>query len=267
MEVKEQVAVSEVKRYTGIIPYRVVALNPTLEELKGLGFDYLTQEPVYISNNGLRLDFILSNPEGVTVNGENSGPLTNKFSIFIENNDKVASTGSLKVVNDLLQSTWSAGGVEGLKENPNMSWFSQNHNIRVAKVGEVELLTFFRVLCGLFAGSKDKQADEVKFNTSWAAIVSGNLTELRKYIQDAYKAGNGINFLQGVKLVDDGKIYTTLYTNHFQSATNKTTKQFLKELADYTPNNFDYQGSLEPKLYTGSSTPIPEVAQTTTQDW
>ena len=59
MEIKEDVVIEEAKRVTGIIPYRVVALNPTLDELHKLGMTYVKQEPVYTSDKGLRLDFIL----------------------------------------------------------------------------------------------------------------------------------------------------------------------------------------------------------------
>jgi len=259
MEVKEQQSVAEVKRFTGLIPYRVVALNPTLDELHKLGMDYLTQEPVYTNDKGLRLDFILSNPEGVTYEGGNSGPLTNKYSIFIENTDRTASTGSLRIINDLLQVTWSSGGLEGLMENAKMEWFSKGHNIRVAKVGEEELLVLFRVLCGLSMGSKDTQADEVKFNTSWNDILNGKLDELRGYIKQAYTKGNGVMFLQGIKVTDGGKVYTTLYSGHIQSSRNKGTKMFEKALSDYTPSNFDYQGTFNVKLYTG--TPKPDLAE------
>jgi hypothetical protein len=267
MEIKEDVIIEEAKRVTGIIPYRIVALNPTLDELHKLGMTYIKQEPVYTNDKGLRLDFILSNPEGVVIDSVNSGPLTNKFSIFIENNDRIARTGAVRVINDLVQSTWSPGGLDGIRENPGMAWFSQNHNFRIAKVGEEELLVFFRTLHGLSAGSKDTPADEVKFNTSWSAIVGGNLAELRGYVNNIYKAGIGGAFLQGIKLVDGGKIYTTLYTNYFQRSSNKTKTQFTKHLVDYTPTNFDYQNSLEPKFYTESSTPTPEVAQVAKQDW
>ena len=39
--------VKEFKNYTGVIPYKVVAVNPNLAELKSIGVDYLTQEPEY----------------------------------------------------------------------------------------------------------------------------------------------------------------------------------------------------------------------------
>jgi hypothetical protein len=271
MEIKKQEKIEEIKRFTGIIPYRIVALNPTLEELHKLGYTYLTQEPVYTTDDGgLRLDFMLENASGMDYleNGAlvNSGKLVNKHSIFLKPGNQGSSTGKVMIVNDLLQHSWSTD-LETLMSNERMEWFSKNHNIRVAKEGEVDLLVLFRTLCGLSLGSKEKSADEVKFKTTWAEILNGNLTELRGYITQAFKSGNGVTFLQGVKTTPEGKMYSTLYTKHIQTATNKQTKMFEKALADYTPNNFDYQDSLKFQLYTGTSTPKADAAQTVKSDW
>ena len=51
-------------------------------------------------------------------------------------------------------------------------------SITSAGVIVAKLLVLFRVLCGLSMGSKDTQADEVKFNTSWNDILNGKLVEL-----------------------------------------------------------------------------------------
>jgi hypothetical protein len=271
MEIKKQEKIEEIKRFTGLIPYRIVALNPTLEELHKLGYTYLTQEPVYTTDDGgLRLDFMVENASGMDYleNGTlvNSGKLTNKYIIFLKPGDQTSSTGKVMIVNDLLQHSWSAD-LETLMSNERMEWFSKNHNIRVAKEGEVDLLILFRTLCGLSLGSKEKSADEVKFKTSWSEILNGNLTELRGYIAQAFKSGNGVTFLQYIKTTAEGKMYSTLYTKHIQTATNKQTKMFEKALSEYTPANCDYQDSLKFQLYTGTSTPKADVSPAVKSDW
>jgi len=268
MQAKKQEEVKAVQRFTGLCSFQVVAVNPTLEDLNALGATYIQQEPVYTSDKGLRLDFWLENKIGQTYvdgdgNKQNSGPLLIKTSIFLENANKVAGTGKVRFINDYLQNSW-ANEVNDIYENANMSWFSQNHNTRAAKVGELELLTFFQKLLGLSLGIKGKNPDEVKFNTSWSSIVGGNLTELRGYIRDAIKAGNGLTFCLGVKSSEDGKTYQTVYMDYIQSAANKTTKFMQNALTERTPTNFDYQNSLEFKLYTGtstSSTPTPDSSK------
>lgn len=261
MKAKQQEEVKEVLRFTGMCPFQVVAVNPSLEELKSLGVTYLQQEPVYHSEKGLRLDFWLQNTVGMTYAdkdgvAQNSGPLLIKTSIFLENNDRTSSTGKFKIVNNYGTDTW-AESVQAVLDNPNMSWYS-NNGIRVAKVGEVELLTFFHKLLGLSSGNSTKgiEADEVKFTTNWADIVAGNIKELKGYIQDSLKVGNGLTFLLGVKATEDGKTYQVVYMDYFQSSKNKSTKYMEKALSERTPSNFDYQNSLEFRLYLGSSTPV-----------
>jgi hypothetical protein len=268
MQVKKQEEVKPVERFTGLAPFRVVSLNPSLEELKAIGVTYLQNEPEYSNDKGLRLDFWLQNLEGVEYKHEgevkNSGPLTRKLSYFIEDTDKVASTGKVKIVNDLLQNTW-ADSIEALLENDKMSWFSKNHNLRVAKTGEVEVLEYFQRLMGLSTGFKDKQGDEVKFATSWSKIVAGDTKELKKYVKDAYDMGNGLTVLLGVKTNDEGKQFDDVYTKHIQSSKNKTTKAFEKSLLEYDWKS-DYQNSLTFQLYTGTSIPSPSKLEEVTED-
>lgn len=272
MQVRKQEEIGEVKRFTGMAPFLVKFINPSLEELKSIGVTYLQSEPTYVTEKdgvqGLRIDIWLQNTEGVnyTENGEvkNSGVLTRKTSIFLENTDAKASTGKVKVMNDLLQNSWS-DSIEALVENEKMHWFSKNHNMRLAKIGEVELLTFFQKLLNLKTGYKDDLGDEVKFTTPFAKIVAGDLKELRGYIKAANEAGNGLRFLLGVKITDDGKKYDDIYMKYYQSAKNSKTTYMEKALVEQEFKS-DYQGSLTFQLYTGTTIPTPSKAEAVTAE-
>lgn len=266
MQARKQEEIKEVLRFTGMCPFQIVALNPSLEELKTLGVNYLINEPTYITDKdgimGLRLDFWIKNSVGedyVALDGtiQNSGPIIDKVSYFIDNATAKASTGKVKVMNDLLQNSWS-DSIETLVENEKMHWFSKNHNLRLAKNGEVEILTLFQKLLNLVLGYKDTVGDEVKFTTPWKDIVAGNLKELRGYIQMALKEGNGLTFNRGV-VNKDGKLYSATYTKYFQSSKNKKTTYMEKALIEQE-FKADYQGSLKFQLYTGTSIPTPSKA-------
>lgn len=266
MQARKQEEIKEVLRFTGMCPFQIVALNPSLEELKTLGVTYLVNEPTYITDKdgimGIRLDFWIKNSVGedyVALDGtiQNSGPIIDKVSYFIDNTTAKASTGKVKVMNDLLQNSWS-DSIETLVENEKMHWFSKNHNLRLAKNGEVEILTLFQKLLNLVVGYKETVGDEVKFTTPWKDIVAGNLKELRGYIQMALKEGNGLTFNRGV-VNKDGKLYSATYTKYFQSSKNKKTTYMEKALIEQE-FKADYQGSLKFQLYTGTSIPTPSKA-------
>jgi len=272
MQVRKQEEIQEVLRFTGMCPFQIVALNPSLEELKAIGVNYIQNEPTYVTDKdgviGLRLDFWIKNSVGedyVALDGtiQNSGPIIDKVSYFIDNNITKASTGKVKVMNDLLQNSWS-DSIETLVENEKMHWFSKNHNLRLAKNGEVEILTLFQKLLNLVLGYKDTVGDEVKFTTPWKDIVAGNLKELRGYIQMALKEGNGLTFNRGV-VNKDGKLYNATYTKYFQSSKNKKTTYMEKALIEQE-FKADYQGSLKFQLYTGTSIPTPSKAEAVTEE-
>jgi hypothetical protein len=263
MQAVQQKEIGEIKRFTGLCPFVITMVNPNLEALNAAGVK-LKEEPKYSGQNSegnanYRLDFWLENP-GVDFTNEkgeteNTGKLTRKYSIWLENRDEVSSKGNVRIVNDILQHSWSSS-VEAISENPKMDWFKTDKNARVAKVGEVALLEFFSKLLGLSRGSQDGSipADHVKFNTSFDDIFNGKLTELREYIKSAQKVGNGLTYLLGVKTTDDGKMYDDVYGRYFQSSRNKKTDGFTKSLnEEYGQFKSNYQNSLEFKFFNSSN--------------
>lgn len=268
MQVRKQEEIQEVVRFTGMCPFQVVAINPSLEELKSIGVTYIQNEPTYkLEKDGverLRIDLWLKNAigESYTELGEvkQSGPIFRKFTIFIDNANATSSTGKFKAVNNLLQNSWVTD-LESLSANENMNWFSKNHDLRLAKNGEVELLTFFQKLLNLKTGYKEEKGDEVKFTTPWAKIVAGDLKELRGYIKSAIEFGNGLTFLLGVKIADDGKMYDDVYTKYYQSSKNKKTTYMEKALIEQE-FKADYQNSLTFQKYVKSSVPAPTAPAT-----
>ena len=64
LEVKKQAEVKEVKRFTGVIPFQVIAINPSKAQLEALEVN-VKEEPTYKGNkegvDTLRVDFWLRN--------------------------------------------------------------------------------------------------------------------------------------------------------------------------------------------------------------
>lgn len=276
LEVKKQAEVKETKRFTGCIPFQVVAINPSKAELESLGVT-LKDEPTYKGEKDgyetLRIDFWLRNtklsyvnPEGQLVNNET---LITKGSLWLENIIQKSKTGKVKIVNDYARDTW-ADSVDALKANPNMSWYP-TEGIREAYAGEAKLLETLYLWLGYTGGNKDKDipADKIKLSKSISEIIkSGDVSELKGLIKSCLDNGNGLKYLAGVQ-EKDGKFYQTLCMDYPMRPSVRNYDKLNEYLSgEYNPFKADYQNSFDVKLYTGKPTIISQentfVAKPTT---
>lgn len=158
--------------YTGVVNMKVVAVNPTLDELKELGYNY-TNEPKYELLNaaeeieGHKVDFYL---EAKTKEGKKIQAVHAVFckettieSIMIDEFGRF-STDASKLLGE-----------------------SQWH----PKQGEIDLVNFLESLCNV---NKD---DQNYIENIDDIISEGNVDELRGYVEEA--EGNMIKVLLGVR--------------------------------------------------------------------
>jgi hypothetical protein len=89
------------------------------------------------------------------------------------------------------------------------------------------------------------------------------LKELKGYITEANKVGNGLRFLLGIKVTEDNKKYDDIYNKYYQSSKNTKTTYMEKALVEQEFNS-DYQNSLVFQLYTGTTVPKPSTTVATT---
>lgn len=155
--------------YTGLCDVKVVAINPTKEELNKFGVN-IKEEPNYTSKNEdgqdkCRVDFWLH---------EEKHDIKTKVSFFIENKISIAATsGNMEFINDFGQSTW-AKSVEDLQEEK-YKWFN-NTTARPAIVGETGLISFIK--SWLSIGNKEEaKIDEI------VALAKGNMSEIKPLIK------------------------------------------------------------------------------------
>lgn len=253
MQIKQQPKGSERVLYTGVFPFQIVAINPSMDELKALGVN-ASEEPNYLGEKDgkstVRIDFWLRNTE---VNPT----LLTKKAYFLENRDEIASTGSMKIVNNYLQHSWSKD-IDTLKSNEKMKWFKHD-GIRVAKVGEVNLLEVVHLWAGLTKGYQGSEADECVLSLS--KLFSGDFKELKSLVKPALEAGNGIKYLLGVT-EKDGKYYQAFYDKYIMRPSQKTYTKLTESLNEqYGEFKADFQNSFEQKVYTpGVITPDSQEA-------
>jgi len=239
----KQASIVTRKLYTGVAPVKIVAINPTTQELRELLNNDEVKEVSYSQTNRdgeptTRIDFWLKNEE--------LGILT-KFAIFMSNKDITYKSGKKLLINNKLQTSIS-NSVEELTANAKMSWFKTD-KVRFCKEGEDILYNFVSNLV-----NADLNDDSLDFEFSDIdAILNGNITEL-KSINDHFK--RGIKVLLGVKVVN-GREYQEVYKHKFMREESNGTKileRFLNQ--PYTEFKVDYYTVQLEEFIAGKSTSV-----------
>lgn len=200
--------------YTGVSSVKVIGINPTLTQLQELGFKF-EKEPEYTSESPegvqkVRIDFMVSKEK-----------IMQKYSIFLENRDRIDSKKEkYEIVNDFGQSTWAPTVQDALDKigKGGNKWFKPE-GARIAKVGEVQLITFLRDWA-------NTGVDEVGKIDNFDALFKGNYSELQSYVKTLSN-----NTIYVMFIVKDGK-YQAIY-NRFTVRT-----QFSQRTAENKFNTF-----------------------------
>jgi len=190
--------------YTGVGKIKVLAINPSLTTLAGLGFNF-QNEPEYLTTDEtgvqkLKLQFFIQNPD--------KKDLKTNITLFLENKERTNLAGDkYEIINNLGQSTW-ADSIETATNRTNAKgekWFSEK-GVRIAKVGEVGLINLLSNWCNV------KFGDEISLDNIDKLVSKGDISELIT-ILNAYKD----NEFKGLfKVRDTGeKQYQTIDSNIF----------------------------------------------------
>ena len=204
--------------YVGAENFKVVGVNPTKEELEKMYGREITFDPDYIGTTKVsdsdgerevpqvRLDFYLANEDE---------SVTTKLQFYVADTHHKSQTGKYKVINAFGRDTWLDADAIKTKIIPdNMQWY-RSEGVKVAKRGEVELVSFLVNLLNL-PFNLDKVEDIAKAYASidkdeWTKIFAGDFTLLRNIITNT---NNKIGVLLGVKTKVDGKLVQTTFNRH-----------------------------------------------------
>ena len=206
------------KLYVGAENFKVVGINPTKAELEVMYGREINFDPEYVGTTKVtdsdgerevpqvRLDFYLANEDN---------SLTTKLQFYIADTHHKSQTGKYKVINSFGRDTWLDGEAIKTKVVPdNMHWY-RSDGVKVAKRGEVELISFMVNLLNLpFNLDKVSDVSEAYASISkeqWAAIFGGDTSLLKGLIDNT---NNKIGVLLGVKTKGDGKLVQTTFNRH-----------------------------------------------------
>lgn len=229
---KESTEGNVVKKYIGMAPVFVLAVNPSKAELEKLYDTELENAPEYVGETEIgqegnkhnvpqvRLDFIVqTDPEK-----SNGIDMKTKVTFFITKEVRYNKDGSkVQVINKYSETTWLP--IEDAKAGrvpENLSWF-EPADFRPAFIGEEELTGFikaylnipnksYRKKNGEIVELKDKSEAEARLDKI-QDYFNGDFSELRNVI--ALQPKNKVKCMFGVKTTDDNKQYQTVYTQKF----------------------------------------------------
>ena len=220
---------NSIKRYIGVAPVFVLAVNPNKQELEKLYDTQLENDPEYLSEIELdgkkvpnvRIDFIVKTDSKVC-----NIEFTTKIPFFIRkeyryNRDKT----KVQVIDKYGRTAWVTVEQAKNKEIPICS-NGQPANIdkdyRPCFIGEEEITNFIRTYLNIPSVMKyvnntwimvDHPEDcEVRLDNI-LEYFKGNFKELKEIL--TFQPNNKVKALFGVKTTDDNKQYQSVYTQMF----------------------------------------------------
>lgn len=249
----------EIKRYVGVAPVQIVAINPTKAELENIYNTTLEREPEYLGSverDGkniphIRIDFIVrTNPE------KSKGiEMTTKMSFFIRkafmtNRDNT----KVKVVDKYGRTAWVTQDEFKNKLIPQYANGPAriDSNYRALYMGEEELLSFVKNYLGIqevdeyVNGTWQMRANPADYEAGFNNIenwIKGDISEVKNAI--AMMPNNYVKVLFGVRHTDDGKDYQDVFTRatmKYGAKKNTVIEKALKEAKEagaYANSDFE----------------------------
>lgn len=234
-----------IKRYVGIAPVKVLAVNPTKAELEKIYGTTLEREPEYLGSkevNGknvpyVRVDFI------VATDKDRSGvDMITKASFFVRNQFMMNRDATkVKVVDKYARTAWVTQDEFKNKLIPTYN----NGPARIDKYyrmlyqGEEELLMFVKNYLGITDvdeyvdgtwRTKANPEDYVAQLVESAKWFKGDVSEIKDAI--AMMPNNYIKLLFGVRTTDDGKEYQDVFTRASQRFNTRKSTVIEKALTE-----------------------------------
>ena len=234
-----------VKRYVGIAPVRVLAVNPTKKELEAIYGTTLDKEPEYLGSREVdgknvpfvRVDFIVSTDES-----KSGVAMTTKASFFVRKQFMMNRDATkVKVVDKYARTAWVTQDefknklVPTYKNGPARI----DNDYRMLYQGEEELLIFVKNYLGIadvdeFVDGtwrmKAKPEDYTAGFNDMEKWFKGDISEIKSAI--AMMPDNYIKLLFGVRTTDEGKEYQDVFTRASQRFNTRKNAVIEKALTE-----------------------------------
>lgn len=227
---------SDIKRYIGVAPVFVLAVNPSKAKLEELYGNSLDNDPVYIGEAEVgsdkkkvaqvRLDFILQ-IDGDRCKDSQGNPIEalTRVSFFVRNLYRTNNNGDkVQVIDKYGRTAWVTKEQFEKKEIPMYSNGPANldKDYRPCFWGEEQLTNFIRAYLNIPNVMKyvnkqwvliDKPEEAEVRLEEIANYFKGEFKELEEIL--TYQPNNKVKLLFGVRTTEDNKQFQTVYTEMF----------------------------------------------------
>lgn len=218
-----------IKRYIGVAPVKVLAVNPTKAEMEKIYGTDIENDPVYVgkvdingqSYNNVRLDFIVATDE------EKTGvSMTTKVAIFVREQYRYnRDMSKVQVIDKYGRTAWVTKEQAQNHEIPvyaNGQPANIDKDYRPCYVGEEDLTNFIKAYLNI--------PNVMKYvNGTWVLVdnpqdCEARLDNIKDYFRGdfrelkdimALQPNNKVKVLFGVRTNDEGRQYQAVYTNMF----------------------------------------------------
>lgn len=218
-----------IKRYIGVAPVKVLAVNPTKAEMEKIYDTDIENDPVYVSKvdingqsyNNVRLDFIVATDE------EKTGiSMTTKVAIFVREQYRYnRDMSKVQVIDKYGRTAWVTKEQAQNHEVPvyaNGLPANIDKDYRPCYVGEEDLTNFIKAYLNI--------PNVMKYvNGTWVLVdnlqdCEARLDNIKDYFRGdfrelkdtmALQPNNKVKVLFGVRTNDEGNQYQAAYTNMF----------------------------------------------------
>lgn len=266
-----------VKRYVGVAPVKVLAVNPTKAELEKIYGTTLDKEPEYLGSREVdgknipfvRVDFLVSTDE------EKSGvAMTTKASFFVRKQYMMNREATkVKVIDKYARSAWVTQDefknklIPTYKNGPARI----DKDYRMLYQGEEELLMFVKNYLGITDVEeyvdgvwrmKAKPEDYTAGFNDMENWFKGNVSEIKSAI--AMMPNNYVKLLFGVRTTDDGREFQDVFTRASQrlnTRKNTVIEKALKEAQDAGAYANTYFEVCDLKEYTPQPTDVGNMVE------
>jgi hypothetical protein len=246
---------------TGLVTAKILAINPTKEQLEKYLDTVIEKEPEYtnielkqpdgstkISNKVTILykasPVVTLHKDGVAV--KERIEIVRTFDIFTQPTMEVASTGASKTINSKGVTTWSS--IDKIRANEKMKWFI-HEPLQECLVGQEIITNLMREYLNIDPKDNVLFADITK-------ICSGDVTELRKYVA----AFPNNEFIMYLDVKEGDKPYQIVYTKCFSRPTAATPQnKFAKAFAEQYGKPKVFKGIYDPMVYLSSGGDAPDT--------
>lgn len=247
----EQV-ISQSKLLIGIDKFKVVAINPNMEQLRSIDINAQKEsEYLGIDKNGNAFTKI-----DIWLKGDvQERPI--KFTSFVRNETVLYKEKNKEqwINNFGVTATIPAGTI------PEYDWF-KNTGQRKAFVGEDKLIKFLR------AWVNAASTDEV-FIETWDDIFRGNMKELKEVLSNPKFKDNKVRAMMWVRESNDNKFFQEICPEFFTPAYVSSVTGWVRAFKSYIPKGITYSYDIKefkPNIPT-PDVDAPAENTATNNDW